>query len=412
MARRHLHPDSPWLLALLAALVALGPLSVDMYLPAMPMMMEALGTDISHMHLTLSTYLTGFALFHLACGPLADRYGRKPILTCGTVLFVLACIGCSLSTTVEQLLWFRFMQGVGACVGPTLARAVARDVFGPTRAARALSLIAMLMALAPAVAPTLGSILLLWLPWPTIFVFLGLYGIATLVLLQVYLAESLPVRQSLHPMSIARNYAQLFRSPVFLIAIFASGLIYAGLMAYLSSSSFVYINMLGVPTQYFGFIFLTSVFGYMGGSALSARLSRSRELEQTVLLGSALVAAATGVIWLGVTVFEPSVVMLALPMFFYSTGMGLVLPNSMAVALRHFPHIAGTASALLGFIQMSLSAIASALVGAVLKDSPTPMANSMFFITLAALALSVMLYRRREATDTQATPPTGKATRP
>lgn len=402
MANRHLHPDSPWLLLLLAALVALGPLSVDMYLPAMPKMMQALGTDIGHMHLTLSTYLTGFALFHLACGPLADRFGRKPILTGGTVLFVLACIGCSFSTTVEQLLWFRFMQGVGACVGPTLARTVARDVFGPTRAARALSLIAMLMALAPAVAPTLGSILLLWLPWPTIFVFLGFYGIAMLVLLQVYLAESLPVRQSLHPLAIARNYAQLFRSPVFLIATFASGFVYAGLMAYLSSSSFVYINMLGVPSQYFGFIFLTSVFGYMGGSALSARLSRSRDLEQTVLFGSMLAAGATGIVWLGATFFETSVILLALPMMFYSTGMGLVLPNSMAVALRYFPHIAGTASALMGFIQMSLSAIATALVGAVLKDTPAPMVNSMFLISAVALVLSVVLYRRRVPTSTQA----------
>ena len=103
MAKRQLHPDSPWLLALLAALVALGPLSVDMYLPAMPTMMRAFDTDISHMHLTLSSYLTGFALFHLACGPLADRYGRKPILLGGTLLFVLACAGCSQSSTVEEM---------------------------------------------------------------------------------------------------------------------------------------------------------------------------------------------------------------------------------------------------------------------------------------------------------------------
>ena len=138
MTHRQLHPDSPWLLALLAALVALGPLSVDMSLPAMPRMMAALDTDINHMHMTLSTYLTGFAVFHLACGPLADRFGRKPILIGGTVLFVAASIGCSFSTTVEELLIYRFIQGIGACVGPTLARAVARDVFGPTRAARAL----------------------------------------------------------------------------------------------------------------------------------------------------------------------------------------------------------------------------------------------------------------------------------
>jgi DHA1 family bicyclomycin/chloramphenicol resistance-like MFS transporter len=274
MSPRYLQPDSPWLLALLAALVALGPLSVDMYLPAMPRMMVALDTDISHMHLTLSTYLTGFALFHLVCGPLADRFGRRPILIGGTLLFVAACVGCSLSNSVEELMVYRFVQGVGACVGPTLARAVARDVFGPTRAARALSLIAMLMALAPAVAPTLGGIMLLWLPWPTIFIFLGLYGLTMIALIQLFLAESLPERQSLHPVAISRNYAQLVRDPVYLIATFASGLIYAGLLTYLSSSSFVYIDMLGVPVEYFGFIFLTSVAGYMLGSAFSARLTR------------------------------------------------------------------------------------------------------------------------------------------
>jgi DHA1 family bicyclomycin/chloramphenicol resistance-like MFS transporter len=393
MTHRQLQPDSPWLLALLAALVALGPLSVDMYLPAMPRMMIALGTDINHMHLTLSTYLTGFAIFHLVCGPLADRFGRKPILIGGTVLFVAACLGCTFSTTVEELMLYRFIQGVGACVGPTLARAVARDVFGPTRAARALSLIAMLMALAPAVAPTLGSILLLWLPWPIVFVFLAIYGSTMIVLIQVFLAESLPQRQSLHPLSIAENYLQLFRSPMFITATFASGFVYAGLLAYLASSSFVYIDMLGVPLEYFGFIFLTSVAGYMLGSAVSARLSRSYDSERTVLVGATLAATATGTMWIGSQLRPDSIAVLVLPMMFYSTGMGLVLPNAMAIALRPFPQIAGTASALLGFIQMSLSASATALVGAYLKDTPAPMLNFMFLISVFALVLSVALYR-------------------
>jgi DHA1 family bicyclomycin/chloramphenicol resistance-like MFS transporter len=394
VTHRHLHHDSPWLLALLAALVALGPLSVDMYLPAMPAMMLALDTDIGHMHLTLSAYLTGFAIFHLACGPLADRFGRKPVLTGGTVLFVAACVGCSQSSSVEELLLFRFVQGVGACVGPTLARTITRDVFGPNRAARALSLIAMLMALAPAVAPSIGGVMLLVLPWPSIFVFLGVYGAAMIVLIQLYLAESLPRPQSLHPLAIARNYGQLFHDPVFLSATFASGLVYAGLMAYLSSSSFIYIEMLGVPVEYFGFIFLTSVVGYMLGSAVSARLTRYYAPQHTVLLGTALVTAAAGCMWLGALLFQDSVVAIALPMVFYSTGMGLVLPNAMAIALRPFPDIAGTASSLLGFIQMSMSAAATALVGAFLKDTPTPVLASMFLITLLALGLSVRVYQR------------------
>jgi DHA1 family bicyclomycin/chloramphenicol resistance-like MFS transporter len=399
MANRHLHPDSRWLLALLAALVALGPLSVDMYLPAMPRMMTALDTDIRHMHLTLSTYLTGFALFHLVCGPLADRIGRKPVLIGGTVLFILACLGCSQSESVDELLLYRFLQGVGACVGPTLARTIARDVFGPVRAARALSLIAMLMALAPAIAPTLGGILLLWLPWPIVFLFLAAYGLAMIVLIHIFLGESLPEKQSLHPASIARNYAELFRDPIFITATLCSGFIYAGLLTYLSSSSFVYINMLGVPVQYFGFIFLTSVIGYMMGSGLSARLTRYYVSEQTILLGTGLAASASGIMLLSTTLFPDSLLALILPMVFYSAGMGLVLPNSMAVALRPFPHIAGTASALLGFIQMGLSSAATALIGVYLQDTPAPMVNFMFFTTVISLCLGILLYRKQQATN-------------
>jgi len=379
------------MLALLAALVALGPLSVDMYLPAMPRMMTALNTDISHMHLTLSSYLTGFALFHLACGPLADRLGRKPVLIGGTLLFVAACIGCAQSTTVEELLVYRFIQGLGACVGPTLARTIARDVFGPTQAARALSLIAMLMALAPAIAPTAGGILLLWFRWPLVFIFLAIYGCAMIALIHWFLRESLPVKQSLRPAAIFRNYREVVKDPLFLTASVGSSFIYAGLMAYLSSSSFVYIDMLGVPVQFFGFIFLTSVVGYMLGSAISAKLSKTNAPEQTVVTGAGLTAGASTVMLIAAALFPASVLALVLPMMFYSTGMGLVLPNTMALSLRPFPHIAGTASALFGFIQMSISALATAAVGTFLSDSPQPMLNFMFLITLIALGLGLRL---------------------
>jgi DHA1 family bicyclomycin/chloramphenicol resistance-like MFS transporter len=395
MTTRQLHPDSPWLLALLAALVALGPLSVDVYLPAMPTMMAALDTDIRHMHLTLSSYLTGFALFHLACGPLADRFGRKPILIGGTVLFVAACVGCSLSETIDELVFFRFIQGVGACVGPTLARAVARDIFGPTRAARALSLIAMMMALAPAIAPAMGGVMMLWLPWPSIFVFLAVYGIAMIMLIHVFLGESLPQRQSLHPLSILVNYGTLLRSPMFLMATFASGFLYAGFLAYLASSGFVYIDMLGVPVEYFGLTFITSVLGYMTGSGLSARLTNSYTSEQIVLAGAALAAVAAGTVWIGAQLLPDSIAVMMLPMMFYCMGIGLMLPNAMAIALSPFPYIAGTASALLGFVQMSLSAFATAIVGNYLVDSPAPVLNFMLAISGLALLLSVVLFRVR-----------------
>ena len=393
MARRHLHRESPRLLLLLAALAALGPLSVDMYLPAMPAMKEALGASISDMHLTLSSYLAGFALFHLACGPLADRFGRKPVLLAGTALFVASCIGCSLASTVSELLLFRFLQGVGACVGPTLARTIARDVFGPVRAARALSLIAMLMALAPAVAPTLGGVMLTVLPWPSIFLFLCAYGALMIVLINVLLPESLPEVQSLHPAVIVHNYGALLVDPFYLSVTLVGGLVYAGLMMYLSSSSFVYIGMLGVPVKYFGLIFLTSVVGYIVGSGISARLTTHHDSEQVMLLGILLAVLSSVLMVAGAHLLPDSVLALVLPMTLYSTALGLVLPHAMAIALRPFPHMAGTASALMGFIQMSLSASASALVGVYLQDTPLPLVWSMLLAALAALALGLRAHR-------------------
>lgn len=400
MKNRHLTPESPWLLGLLASLAALGPLTIDMYLPAMPAMRIALDTHVGAIQLTLSAYLVGFAVFHLLCGPLADRFGRKPVIASGIVLFILASIGCSLSATVEQLLVFRFLQGVGACVGPTLARTIARDLFGPKRAARALSLIAMLMALAPAVAPTLGGWLMLAFPWPSIFVFLAVYASLVLLLLTRYLGESLPHRQSLHPRVILRNYGILLRSGPFMTVVVTSSLVYAGLMVYLASSAFVYLEMLGVSIKYFGAIFLTTVVGYIGGSALSARLAGRFSSHRVVLLGIALAAASSLSMAVAGMLLPESVLALMLPMMFYTAGLGLTLPHAMSLALHPYPHMAGTASALLGFIQMAVSAAASALIGLFLVDSPTPMLVALVLTSGAALALGgKTLNRQNYATD-------------
>ncbi|MEP1471402.1 MAG: multidrug effflux MFS transporter [Halieaceae bacterium] len=385
--------DSPQLLALLAAMVALGPLTVDMYLPAMPQMMVALNTDIAHMHMTLSAYLGGFAVFHLACGPLADRFGRRPLLIAGTALFVLASAGCAVADTVDELFWYRFLQGVGACVGPTLARAVVRDVFGADRAARALSIIAMLMAMAPAVAPALGGIMLLYLPWNSIFVFLALYGGCIMLLVYRYLEETLPVRQSLHPARIGRNYVELLLNRYFVAVAVASSLIYGGLLVYLSSSSFIFITMFGLPAEYFGLIFISSVIGYMLGSALSARLSRQLTSERVMLTGVSLAAASCAAMWLAHDLRPDSMLALIVPMVAYSAALGLVLPHAMAIALRPFPHIAGTASSLFGFVQMALSASATAVMGYFLVNSPLPMIQAMFVITVLALALALQVNR-------------------
>lgn len=390
MSLRTLTPDSRWLLPLLAALAALGPLTVDMYLPAMPAMRDALDTTAGHIQLTLSAYLGGFSLFHLACGPLADRFGRKPIIQGGTLLFIAASVGCALVSSVEQLVFFRFLQGVGACVGPTLARTIARDLFGPRKAARALSLIAMLMALAPAVAPTAGGLMLLVLPWQSIFVFLALYGGLMLWLQGRYLAESLPQRQSLAPSAIINNYSRLLKAPGFIIVVTASSLSYAGMMVYLASAGFVYLEMLNVPVAWFGAVFLTTVIGYVLGSAASARLANRMESWHLVLSGAWLAMLACLSMGLLAWQFPDSVSAIMLPAMFYTAALGLVLPHAMGIALQPWPHMAGTASSLMGFIQMGVSALAAAGVGPFLHDSPAPMLLAMLGLSLLGLLLSLL----------------------
>lgn len=394
MTSRTLADDSPWLLVILASLVALGPLTIDMYLPALPGMVRDFESDNSRVQLTISSFLLGFALFHLVCGPLADRYGRKPIALGGMVLYLCAGIGCASSQTIEQLVAWRFLQGVGACVGPTLGRAMARDIFGPRKAARALAQIAMIMALAPAVAPSLGGILLEFFHWSSIFYTLVLYGLITSMALAIYLPESLPQPQALHPAIITANYLQLLRSRHFMSTTCASSLIYAGMIAFLSGSSFVFIDMMGVAERHYGLTFLSTVAGYIAGSAASTRLAHSRESEQVMWLGVQLSVLSAGLICIAPEFwFHPASIIL--PMTFFAASLGIILPHSMAAAMRPFPHMAGTASALLGFIQMGLSSIAGAVVGYFLVDSTRPMTSVILGLSIASWCLVATLQPAR-----------------
>jgi DHA1 family bicyclomycin/chloramphenicol resistance-like MFS transporter len=381
--------QSPGLLILLASLVALGPLTIDMYLPALPGMVDDFATDTARVQLTISSFLLGFALFHLVCGPLADRYGRKPVLVGGVALFIAASFACAQADTINELVLWRFIQGIGACVGPTLGRAVARDVFGPMGAARALAYIAMIMALAPAVAPTVGGLLLEWWAWPAIFYLLALYSLISIIFVILKLPESLPVRQSLHPREIAGNYLQLLRHGRFMATTCASSMVYAGMVCFLSGSSFIFVDMMGVPTRYFGLLFLPTVAGYMAGNAFSTRLISGNRPEQVMWLGARLALLAAVLMW-AANAWAPVPASIIVPMALFSTALGIMLPHAMAAALRPFPHMAGTASALMGFIQMGLSSLAGALVGVLLIDNAAPMT----WVIIGGSAVSTLLIWR------------------
>ncbi|MEM9396082.1 MAG: multidrug effflux MFS transporter [Pseudomonadota bacterium] len=388
MANLHSKPnltEHRALLVYLAVLVAMGPLSIDMYVPAMPAIQRALATSVSSVHLTMSAFLTGFAMFHLICGPLADRFGRIPVLSIGTGLFFVASLGCALAESIESLMVCRFAQGVGACVGPTLGRAMTRDLFGPKDAAKALSLIAMIMALAPAVAPGLGGVMLNYAPWPSIFLFLAAYGVLVLWIIRSKLVETLPIAQSLRPINIARNYGKLLSNRSYLGVATGSALAYSGMMAYLASSGFIFINMLGVPVEYFGLVFITIVLGYMGGSALSARAANTRTPSTILRFGICLALIASLAMLALQVLFPESSFALMIPMSFYAIAMGLSLPNATALALEPFPTMAATASSLFGFLQMGLAAVVTGSVGPFVEQSPRPLLWALVCVNGLAL---------------------------
>ena len=384
------------LIFILAAIVALGPLSVDMYLPTMPSMVVFFDTTLSQVQLTLSSYLLGFALFHLVCGPLSDRFGRKPVLIGGLALYVIMSVACAVADSVEQLIVFRFLQAMGACCAPTLGRAIVRDIYPPQEAMKALAYVSSLMALAPVVAPTLGGLLVKIGDWRLSFWVLTGAGLIAIWLTAFMVPESLPHKQTLHPKNILANYLILLGNAQYMGYVLTAACLYAGAFAFVSGSSFVLIDFMGVPPAFFGMYFLFIVAGYISGNMLTARIAHGWPPKLVFKCGivvsfvpGALMSAFAALHW-----YHPLLVVG--PVFFVTLGIGLVLPQSMALALKPFPQMAATASALMGFLQMSASSFAGWLVGHFLVGEPLPMALVIWGTSAAsALCYYLFLHRRK-----------------
>lgn len=378
---------SSWLIALLAALVALGPLSTDMYLPALPTLMTVFDSGVNQVQLTLSVFLVGFALAQLAYGPLSDRYGRKPLLLAGLLLFALASLGCATAESIETLIVLRLLQALGGCGGPVLGRAVIRDLYDREKAARMLSYIGTAMALAPAIAPILGGYLLASLGWQAIFIVLALYGLIGAGAVQFALGETNTRRdfQALQPRQIVHNYKTLLCNRRYLGYALSCSFVYAGLFAFISGSSFVIIDYYGFPAQQFGYLFALVVVGYMSGTLLSGRLGSRCGHDRLLLYGAALCAiAGSAMVLLSLLFMQVATVIV--PMVFYMLGVGIVMPQAMAGAIGPFPQMAGVASALLGFLQMTIAAVCGILVGH-LHDG-TALTMTLAIATMGAATLA------------------------
>lgn len=385
--------------AVLTALVALGPISTDMYLPSLPALRRAFASDVAMVQLTLSVFIAGFGVAQLIYGPLSDRFGRRPVLLAGVALFLLASVACALAQSVPQLVLARLFQAVGACAGPVLGRAVVRDLYGRERAARALAYIGTAMGLVPAAAPILGGYLALWFGWRATFVFLAGYGVVVLALVWLVLRETNEWREpeALRPRRLLGNYRRLLGDGRYIGYVLTVAFSYATLFAFLSGGAFVLIDFLGVRPERFGLFFAVIVSGYMAGTLFAGRLTLRLGLDRMIawasLAGSVICLAMAALAWSGVD----SVAAVIAPMTLYMAAMGIILPNGLAGAVGPYPRMAGAASAMLGFVQMAMASLAGVAVGLFDDGTQRAMITTMAVTAFAAFAAFHLMVRRWRA---------------
>lgn len=384
---------SPAAVFLLAAMVALGPLATSMYLPAFPAMAQAFDVGADKIQLTLSAYMIGLAVAQLVYGPLADRFGRRPVLLGGLTLFSLGSIGCMSAESINTLLGYRFAQAFGAAAGMVLAQAVVRDTFEPLDAARRLGYMASTTALAPALAPVAGGVLLVQFGWPSIFLVLTIIAALVLIAVGCLLPESLPRnrRQTLHPLTVLRNYAAVTKSCTFLGHGLAMSLMFAGHYGFISGAPFVLINIFGVPEHQFGWYFMFVVGAFIVSSLVGAKLGHHFGSRCLILAGGTLLASAGILMATLVLVGTGSAVAVIGPQVIYALGAGLMMPQLIAGALMPFQRMAGTAAATLGFSQMSAAAAASALVGKLHDGTALPMTLTIAFAGIGTIVIYLAL---------------------
>jgi DHA1 family bicyclomycin/chloramphenicol resistance-like MFS transporter len=378
---------------LLAGLIALGPLSTDLYLPALPAIAAAFSTDAAGVQWTLSGFLLVFAPSQLIYGPVADRFGRRPAMLWGLGLFLAGTAACAAAQSLPALVAARLLQAVGACAGPVVARAVVRDTVPAEHAPAVFATMAGLMSLAPAIGPILGGVVTALSGWRANFVLLALVALVLLWLVLRRLGETALVldRDALSPVTLGRVYAGLARDRGFIGHAAVATASYTGLFCFISGSSHVIQTGLGYGPEVYGVVFAAAVVGYIAGS-LFVRRASGRLPPRRMMQAGSLWCVVFG--WSGpaaLAVGGPSLATVALPLILYMLGFAVTQPNAQAGAISPFPLLAGRASALLGFLQWSIAALAGLALGLVLDSEGWAMAFGIAASgTAAALAVALL----------------------
>ena len=378
---------SLYALFVLALLSAVAPLATDMYLPGFPQMAADLNTGAAPVQLTLTSFLIGLAAGQLLIGPLSDRFGRRGLLLLGTGLAIVSGLACAVAPNIESLIAFRALQGIGGGAGVVLARAIVSDTAeDATASARMFQIMMIVGGLAPVLAPIVGTGIVTAAGWRAVFAVTALLSLLSLVGVVLFLKESLPRerRRAEGAAALRSAIGQLLRDRSYLGYSLVVSFSFMALFGYISASSFVLQNVLGLSPTAYSIAFGANAVGIMLFAITSSRLVKTISPRQLTGWGVAqLLLASLGVLG-SVAMGSPAYVMLP-ALFLAVASLGLILGNATALAIAQAPHIAGTASAFLGALQFSFGALVSPLVGLGGENNALPMAMVMTFAALAAL---------------------------
>ncbi|MDB5409187.1 MAG: Bcr/CflA family drug resistance efflux transporter [Rhodospirillales bacterium] len=389
-------PGSRGFVFLLGGMGALTALSTDMSVPALPRLAEVFQTSADRAQLTLSLFLLGFAAGQLAYGPVSDRFGRRPVLLFGLTLYTLASIGCIFAGSIEQLIVFRLLQGLGGCAPRVMSPAIVRDEFHAERGAQVLSSVVIVMAIAPLVAPTIGGFLVQYFDWRAIFIVLTVAAILVLGAVATQFGESAKYRDAsaTRIAGILRNYGRFLGNRACLGYTLINCGVFGGMFCYISGSSFVLIDFFGLSTQLYGLFFSLNGLAFMAGSSINRRLL-SRHAPQSILrVGLAICMLAGVLILLDAERRIGGPAGIIAPFILYCFGMALVYSNATARAMEPMPRIAGLASSLIGSSQMLSAALAGYLVNFFYTGTPVAMAAGVAVAAAIACLCNVLIVPR------------------
>ncbi|MBO3273320.1 multidrug effflux MFS transporter [Hymenobacter defluvii] len=400
-----------FLILILGSLTALGPFSIDMYLPGFPAIAQDLHTTAARVALSLSSFFIGISAGQLLYGPLLDRFGRKKPLYVGLVLYIVASAGCATAQSIDGLIALRFVQAIGSCAAGVASVAMVRDLFPVKDSAKVFALLMLVVGLSPMLAPTVGSYVTEAFGWPSVFITLGVMGGLLLAACILWLPDTYTpdTSLSLKPLPILTNFWGVLREPQFYTYTFAGAMAFCGLFAYVADSPLVFMDLFHVSTKTYGWIFAFLSIGLIGSSQVNSVLLRHFQSEQLIV--AALVCQVlTGLVFLLLTLngwigLSGTIALL----FVFLCCLGISNPNTSALSLAPFTRNAGSASALLGAIRMTMGALASVGVSVLSNHTAVPMVGIM--AGTSGLALLILLVGRRQIAE-QVSVPVGQLAEP